>query len=280
MSLIREPAVAGAFYPNNPDALRADIEEYLGKVPALDLSADADIRGLAAPHAGYMYSGPTAAYAYKALSGRRYDTVVILAPSHQSFFVGAAVQAEGGYRTPLGVVEIDEALAGDLAAHQDMVHVDPKVHKKEHAIEVQVPFLQYVLRDFKIVPLILGASQDPQGSLELGAYLYDTIKNRGESCLIVGSSDLSHYYPYDFAVQTDKAGIELLERFDMEGIARGLTTGTYEACGAGAILATMQSCEKMGASRCKVLHYANSGDVTGDRNGVVGYVSCVFYGGK
>ena len=278
MSDIREPAVSGAFYPNNPDVLRADIEEYLGKVPALDLSGD--ILGLVAPHAGYMYSGPTAAYGYKALSGRHYDTVVILAPSHQSFFLGAAVQAEGGYRTPLGVVEIDEALAGDLARNEDMVHVNPKVHRKEHAIEVQIPFLQYVLRDFRIVPLILGASQDPQGSLELGAFIYDTIKNRDERCLILGSSDLSHYYPYGFAVQTDKAGIELLERFDLEGISRGMTSGTYEACGAGAILATMQVCKKLGASRCKVLHYANSGDVTGDTNGVVGYVSCLFYGGE
>ncbi len=114
MGVIREPAVSGAFYPNDPDVLRKDIEEYLGKVPASDLSGD--IRGLVAPHAGYMYSGQTAAYGYKALSGRHYDTVVILAPSHRSFFVGAAVQADGGYKTPLGLVEIDEALAGTLRA--------------------------------------------------------------------------------------------------------------------------------------------------------------------
>lgn len=278
MGVIREPAVSGAFYPNDPGVLRKDIEEYLGKVPALDLSGD--IRGLVAPHAGYMYSGQTAAYGYKALSGRQYDTVVILAPSHRSFFVGAAVQADGGYKTPLGLVEIDEALAGDLARNENMVHVDPKMHRREHAIEVQIPFLQYVLRDFRIVPLIMGASQDPQSSLELGAFIYDTIKSREGRCLILGSSDLSHYYPYGYAVQLDRSGIELLERFDLDGIARGLATGTYEACGAGAILATMRVCEKLGASRCRVLHYANSGDVTGDKNGVVGYVSCVFYGGK
>jgi hypothetical protein len=278
MGVIREPAVSGAFYPNNPDVLRKDIGEYLGKVPASDLSGD--IRGLVAPHAGYMYSGQTAAYGYKALSGRQYDTVVILAPSHRSLFAGAAVQADGGYKTPLGLVEIDEALAGDLARNENMVHVDPKMHRSEHAIEVQIPFLQCVLRDFRIVPLIMGAGQDPQSSLELGAFIYDAIKNREERCLILGSSDLSHYYPYGYAVQLDRSGIELLERFDLDGIARGLTAGTYEACGAGAILATMQVCEKLGASRCRVLHYENSGDVTGDRNGVVGYVSCVFYGGK
>ena len=112
MSEIREPSVSGSFYPSNPDVLRADIEGYLAKVPAQDLAGD--IRGLVSPHAGYMYSGQTAAYGYKALSGRHYDTVIILAPSHQSFFVGAAVQEAGGYRTPLGVVEIDEALAREL----------------------------------------------------------------------------------------------------------------------------------------------------------------------
>ena len=159
MSEIREPSVSGSFYPSNPDVLRADIEGYLAKVPAQDVAGD--IRGLVSPHAGYMYSGPTAAYGYKALSGRHYDTVIILAPSHQSFFVGAAVQEAGGYRTPLGVVEIDEALAGELSRSEDIVHVDPKMHRREHAIEVQIPFLQCVLADFRIVPLIMGSCPGP-----------------------------------------------------------------------------------------------------------------------
>lgn len=276
MSDIREPSVSGTFYPGNPDVLRADIEGYLAKVPVQDVPGD--ILGLVSPHAGYMYSGPTAAYGYKALSGRRYDTVVILAPSHQSFFAGAAVQASGGYRTPLGVVEIDEALARELAKSEEIVHVDPKMHRKEHAIEVQIPFLQCVLADFRIVPLIMGTAQDPQSSLDLGAFIYDTIKDRQGSCLILGSSDLSHYYPYGFAVEMDRAALELMERFDVEGMGRELARGKYEACGAGAILATMRVCERMGAVKSKVLHYENSGDVTGDRDGVVGYASCVFYG--
>ncbi|MGD0488230.1 MAG: AmmeMemoRadiSam system protein B [Syntrophorhabdales bacterium] len=278
MSQIREPSVSGSFYPSNPDVLRADIEGYLAKVPAQDLAGD--ILGLVLPHAGYMYSGPTAAYGYKALSGRHYDTVIILAPSHQSFFVGAAVQEAGGYRTPLGVVEIDEALARELSRSEDIVHVDPKMHRREHAVEVQIPFLQCVLADFRIVPLIMGSAQDPQSSLELGGLIYDTIKNREGSCLILGSSDLSHYYTYGFAVEMDRAAIELLEKFDVEGMSGELVRGKYEACGAGAILATMDVCRKLGAAKSKVLHYENSGDVTGDRNEVVGYASCVFYGGK
>ena len=110
MGEIREPSVAGTFYPRNPDVLKSDIETYLSKVRPADIPGD--IRGLISPHAGYMYSGPTAAYGYKAVAGRHYDTVIILAPSHRSFFIGAAVQDTGAYKTPLGLVDIDEDLRG------------------------------------------------------------------------------------------------------------------------------------------------------------------------
>jgi hypothetical protein len=126
----------------------------------------------------------------------------------------------------------------------------------------------------------MGSAQDPQASIDLAAHIYDTIKNREGSCLILGSSDLSHYYPYGFAVEMDRAAIDLLEKFDLDGMSRELVKGKYEACGAGAILATMHVCEKLGATKSKVLNYANSGDVTSDRNEVVGYASCVFYGGE
>ncbi len=278
MGEIREPSVAGTFYPRNPDVLKADIETYLGKVPPADI--DGDIRGLISPHAGYMYSGPTAAYGYKALDGRRYDTVIILAPSHRSFFIGAAVQGTGAYKTPLGLVDIDADLADALMKAGDLVHADAKMHRGEHSIEVQVPFLQCVLPDFKIVPLIMGSAQDPQGSIDLGSLIYETIKGREGEYLILGSTDLSHYYSYGMAVTLDKAAIELIERFDIKGLAQGLTQARYEACGAGAILAAMTVCERLGATQARALNYANSGDVTGEMSGVVGYVSCVLYGGK
>ncbi|MGA3173721.1 MAG: AmmeMemoRadiSam system protein B [Syntrophorhabdales bacterium] len=278
MDEIREPSVSGTFYPRNADVLRADIETFLGKVPPANIPGD--IRGLISPHAGYMYSGQTAAYGYKALAGRHYDTVVIVAPSHHSFFIGAAAQDKGAYKTPLGTVEVDTELAQDLVKAGGAVHADPKVHRGEHSIEVQIPFLQCVLRDFRIVPLIMGSAQDADGSLELGALLHDTLRNRKGDYLVIGSTDLSHYYPYGLAVTMDKAAIDLIERFDLKGLAAGLARGKYEACGAGAIFATMSVCERLGAGQSKVLNYANSGDVTGEMSGVVGYVSCVFYGGK
>jgi len=277
MGEIREAAVSGTFYPGNPDALKADIEGYLSKVPPDKIAGE--IVGLVSPHAGYMYSGQTAAYGYKALAGRRYDTVVILAPSHRSFFLGAAVQHEGAYRTPLGLVPIDEGLARALMTG-DTVHEDARMHRGEHAIEVQLPFLQSVLPPFKLVPLIMGNGQDPESSIALSTLIYEAIKEREGLYLVVGSTDLSHYYPYEQAKELDKAALELLEQFDLDGMSRGLARGGYEACGAGAMIAAMALSAKLGAKQSKVLHYANSGDVTGDMSGVVGYVSCVFYGGK
>ncbi len=278
MSEIREPAVGGSFYPGNADVLKADIEGYLKKVPAQELSGT--IYGIISPHAGYMYSGQAAAYGYRTVMGRHYDTVIIVAPSHRSFFVGAAVQARGGYRTALGVVPVDEELARKLVDRDGEVHEDVRVHAGEHSIEVQIPFLQSVLENFKIVPLILGSSQDPESSDQLADVIYDCIEDSGKKYLIVGSTDLSHYYPYDLAVELDRAAVELMEKFDIDGLSRELVRGKYEACGAGAIITTMKVCRQLGATQSKVLNYVNSGDVTGDMGSVVGYASCVFYGGK
>ncbi|OPY69456.1 MAG: hypothetical protein A4E57_01143 [Syntrophorhabdaceae bacterium PtaU1.Bin034] len=278
MNEIREPAVSGTFYPGNPDVLKADIHGYLAKVPSGDLPDG--VVGMISPHAGYMYSGQTAAYGYKALSGSAYDTVIIVAPSHHSFFLGAAVQDKGGYKTPLGIVPIDEELSAELAGKEDMIHVDPRVHKAEHAVEVQLPFLQTVLGDFRIVPLIMGSAQDPESSEQLATLIYESIKDKKKRCLVVGSTDLSHYYPYDLAVQLDKVAVELLNKFDVAGLTRELVQGKYEACGAGSIITTMLISAKMGATKSRVLNYTNSGEVTGDMSSVVGYVSCVLTGGK
>ena len=276
MDGIRESAVAGSFYPGNPEVLRIDVKGYLDKVSLQD--APGNIVGLISPHAGYMYSGQTAAYGYKALSGATYDTVVIVAPSHQSFFLGTAVQEKGAYRTPLGMVPIDEELAKELIGSGEVVHEDRRAHRGEHSIEVQLPFLQTVLTEFKMVPLIMGASQDPDASDRLANAIYQCVKDKDKRYLILGSTDLSHYYPYSLAVEMDRAAIGLLEAFDVEGMIRELGRGKYEACGAGPIISTMIVSKMLGARHARALKYMNSGDVTGDMDSVVGYVSCVFYG--
>ena len=160
-----------------------------------------------------------------------------------------------------------------------MLHADPRVHEGEHSVEVQLPFLQFVLHDFKIVPVVMGA-QDAESSEQLAGLIFDSIKEKKKRFLIVGSTDLSHYYPYDYAVQLDSVVIKHLERFDIKAMVEDQSVEHYEACGAGPMITTMLVCRKLGADQSKVLHYANSGDVSGDRSSVVGYVSCVFYGGK
>jgi MEMO1 family protein len=276
MSIIREPAVSGTFYASNADLLKADIEGYLQKASTEQI--EGNIIGLVAPHAGYMYSGQTAAHGYKTILNRHYDTVIVVAPSHQAFFYGGAIQDKGAYRTPLGTVDIDEEFAARLLEKGgEMIQPDPKMHRGEHSIEVQIPFLQTVLKDFRIVPVIQGMSQDTGLAKQMGELLYDCVPDRSKSYLIVGSTDLSHYYPYDLAKDLDKGAAELIGGFDIEGLDDELPRGKYEACGAGSIISAMVFSKKMGATHSKVLDYKNSGDVTGDMSSVVGYLSCVLY---
>jgi MEMO1 family protein len=276
MDMIRQPAVSGTFYASNPDVLKADINDYLAKASSEKI--DGKIRGLISPHAGYMYSGQTAAHGYKTLIGSHYDTVIIVAPSHQSFFYGGAIQDKGGYSTPFGVTDIDQEFTSRLIEiGGELIVSDPKVHKDEHSIEVQIPFLQTVLKEFKLVPLIQGMSQDTGLATQLGNLLFECATDRSKNYLIIGSTDLSHYYPYDLAKDLDKSAVELVGNFDIEGLDHELPTGKYEACGAGSIVSAMVFAKRMGATRSKVLDYRNSGDITGDMSNVVGYLSCVFY---
>lgn len=274
MGYIREPAASGMFYPGNSEALKHDIAKYMDHAE-FD-AVEGDITGIISPHAGYMYSGPVAAYGYKSLLGRDYDTVIVLSPSHRAFFEGAAIIDEGGYRTPLGIVNIDSDTAGDILKECNAVNVNIKAHIGEHALEVQLPFLQVVLKSFMLIPVIMG-TQDFSTCEELSQCLYEVIKKSGKKFLVIGSSDLSHYYPYDKAVILDNIIIEHLKKFNISGLAREFAQHKCEACGFGTIIATMMLSEKCGATRSKILKYATSGDVSGDKSGVVGYVSSVFY---
>jgi hypothetical protein len=274
MNAIREPAVSGTFYPAEPHVLKREVETYL-KAAAQDEPARG-IVGLVAPHAGYIYSGQVAAYGYKALSGLAYDTVLVIAPSHRAHFSGAALLEKGAYKTPLGLVPIDEEISEKILKSGALVRADAKVHKEEHALEVQLPFLQTVLAGFKLVPLIMG-SQDTTTCHQLTALLYDALKGQPQRFLIVGSTDLSHYYPYKNAVDLDSVVVGHLGDFDAEGILEDVAAEKTEACGAGPMAVTMMLSRKLGADAARVLMYANSGDVSGDRSAVVGYVSAVFY---
>jgi AmmeMemoRadiSam system protein B len=275
MNLIREPAVAGTFYPGRADVLERDIKRYLDGAHFEPI--EGNVVGVVSPHAGYIYSGPVAAYGFKTLLGRSYDTVVVIAPSHRVYFEGVAVMDEGGYRTPLGMVGIDEDFSRQLLKTEKVAMRNPEAHREEHSLEVQIPFLQVVLEGFKIVPLIMGV-QTAETCEALAQSLHEVMKERGGRYLVVGSTDLSHYYSSQRALQLDGVVVGHLERFDLTGLMRDLEAKRYEACGAGPMIATLNVSQKLGATESKVLKYANSGDVSGDRGAVVGYVSCVLYG--
>ncbi|HOE18040.1 MAG TPA: AmmeMemoRadiSam system protein B [Syntrophorhabdaceae bacterium] len=274
MGFVREPAVSGMFYPDDPETLRKDIEKYLNNADIPPVSGE--IVGIIAPHAGYMYSGQVAAYGFKAITNKKADTVIVLAPSHRIHFEGIAVMEKGSYKTPLGLVRIDEESVADLVRSSAAIKPFAEAHKGEHSLEVQLPFLQSTLKDFAIVPMIMG-TQTIDLCVALSDCIEDLIRNGRRQFLVVGSTDLSHYHPYTTAVKLDSVIVSHLEDFDVPGMVKDLNADKGEACGAGPMLTTMMVSDKLGARHSRVMKYANSGDVSGDRSAVVGYVSAVFY---
>ncbi len=265
----RKPAVAGTFYASNREHLRMEIGEYLGE--AAGKKPDGEVVGLISPHAGYIYSGPVAAYSYNLLKDSGADLAVILAPSHRSRFDGASVIPEGVYETPLGNAEID-AEAGGLLAEKPGFGFTKDVHMPEHSLEVQVPFLQSVLGTFKILPVIIGTVNLERCRL-IAKGISDVLHSINRRHVVVISTDLSHYHPYNNAVEIDSLFIKSLVTFDEEEVKRVLESRKAEACGEGPVLTGMVLCRELGGKRVEVLKYANSGDTAGDRSQVVGYLS-------
>lgn len=269
---VRESVIAGAWYPGDAAVLRRQVETYLKKTP---LQADSGrLVALISPHAGYEYSGETAAYAYNLLKGRSFDTVVIVAPSHHAAFRGVSVYDRGGYRTPLGLVPLDIEFIDALKNADKSIRYVAKAHDREHAIEIQLPFIQSVLSGFKLVPLVMG-SQDLASCRRLADALAVCAKNK--SVLLVASSDLSHYHGRETARRMDGQAAARVSAFDPEGLHADLAEGECEACGGGPVVSVMLAARKLGADRSKVLHIGDSGDAGGDTSRVVGYMAAAFW---
>ena len=268
---IRKSSLAGSWYPGNPNILRTSIGDFFQRVPE-ELSTG-NIVGLVVPHAGYIYSGQVAAYAYKMLQGHVFDAVIVIGPSHRLSFRGISIYDQGGYETPLGTVLVDSSLADRIKSESRLVAANPSAHLREHSIEIQLPFLQYVLGEFSFVPLLMG-DQDRMTCEDLAAAIVKAVGQK--KILIVGSSDLSHFHSYDQALKLDALALGYLEKMDAEGFLKGLEERQFEACGGGPAAVTMMAATTMGASSAKLLRYANSGDVTGDKQSVVGYGAAMF----
>lgn len=272
---VRRPVVAGQFYPSDPAVLRGQVDALLEEAPVEDLGDE--IFGLVAPHAGYPYSGAAAAHAYRQVRGKCFDAVVVLAPSHAERFVGASVYAGTGYETPLGVVPVNGEIANRIAATGDPVQASVAGHREEHALEVQLPFLQRVLKDLTIVPIVMGGI-----SLEVCRAVADAIVSatEGSRVLLVASSDLYHGYSYRECLETDRLTLEAIERFDPDDLCQGMMR-QYQACGGGPVATALLASRAMGADRAKVIARTNSNDITGIRDGyVVGYAAVAIYRGR
>jgi len=277
---VRPAAVAGSFYPADPAALTTMIDTLLAQATPPPITDP--LLAVVAPHAGYQYSGPVAAYTYATLKGRKYSRVVVIAPSHYEGFDFTSVYDGDAYATPLGNVHVDKDFAARLAKMNPSMQLSGRGHNAtaaggEHAIEVQLPWLQRVLGDFEIVPIIMG-DQSYESSRALGVALAKLIKSdpKGGETLVLASSDLSHYHPYDDAEKIDHKTLNALEAWDYFSMSRNFQTRIWEACGGAPIVATMIYAERMGANQARVLKYANSGDVTADHSRVVGYSADVF----
>jgi AmmeMemoRadiSam system protein B len=253
--------------------LRKDIENYLRNAIVPDF--DEDVVGIISPHAGYMYSGQIAAYGFKMITKKQYNTVILIGPSHKVYFEGVALWDRGSFETPFGGIDIDEDIAQEIMNIGGVIKPNMNTHREEHSLEVQLPFLQSVLDGFKIIPLIMGI-QTSHVCRSLVESLSKVLQGSKKKFLIVGSTDLSHYYPYAEAKKFDDIIVGHLDTFNIPGMIEDIETGKTEACGAGPIIATMMLSKKLGANHGKVLKYTNSGDVSGDKSGVVGYVSAVF----
>jgi len=265
--MIRPAAVAGAWYPGTANALASAVDRHLAGATR---DVGGDLVALVAPHAGLMYSGPVAAHAYRLLRGRTFDVAVLVGPSHYVAFDGVALPGASGFETPFGVAPIDEELTASLLESSPVVREYRAAHAREHSLEMQMPFLQHIAPGLPIVPLLMG-SQTDAAARELGAALASVL--RGRRALLIASTDLSHYHDAATAGRLDAVVIDHVECFDADGLQRALDAQPDHACGGGPTVAVMRAAAALGARDSVVLNYADSGDVSGDKSKVVGYMS-------
>ncbi len=262
--MIREPAVAGRFYPANPRELKHQIESLLGDAGAPKVRA----RGCVVPHAGYMYSGHVAGAVFQRLElPARF---IILCPRHYREGQPLAIMSEGTWRTPLGEAKIDSAMAVDLKNACPLLREDSVAHRMEHSLEVQLPFLQLLAGDFQFVPIALGT--DRFAALEeLGRAIGDVVSQHKETVLLVASSDMNHYESDDITRAKDRKAIDKILELNPRGLFDTVRHEGITMCGFGPAVSMMTAARQLGAKRAEVIRYATSGDITGDRDEVVGY---------
>jgi AmmeMemoRadiSam system protein B len=268
MAEVRKAAVAGSWYPGTPSALAEAVDRHLARV-SRDVAGE--LVAIVAPHAGLMYSGPVAAHAYGVLRGRAFDVAVLVGPSHFVGFDGVAAPAAWGFETPFGITAVDVEVVNALL-QTGVVTERATAHAREHSLEMQLPFLARLLPDVPIVPLVMGY-QTSKTATSLASALSSVLRDR--KALLVASTDLSHYYDAATASRLDRVVVDHVEQFDADGLQRTLDAQPEHACGGGPTVAVMRAASALGARDAAVLAYGDSGDVSGDKSKVVGYMAAV-----
>lgn len=274
---IRTPAVAGMFYPSEKNKLIKLIEDcflhLLGPEKNPQKKAEEKIFGIICPHAGYVYSGPIACHSILSISTQSPELFIIIGPNHWGIGRSVATMKDCQWETPLGFVEVDSEAADEISQISQNIESDYFSHTREHSLEVQIPLLQKTFSNFKILPISL-INQSKEIAEDVGSAIAKIAKKK--NCMIIGSSDFTHYEPSEFAHEQDSALIEPILEMDIGRFYEILEKRKVTACGYGAIASTIIACKELGATKGKLLKYATSGDVTGDMSSVVGYGSIVF----
>jgi hypothetical protein len=267
---IRKTAVAGLFYPSDKNELSDLINSFYIGMSEPNISS---ITGMVAPHAGYIYSGLTAAHAFHQIKNMNYETVIIISPSHREYFPGISIYNGDAYNTPLGELEVDENFRKELTQQSESIFAGNDGHRGEHGIEVELPFLINAIGFPKIVPIVMG-DQRKELVDELSQKLSPLLN---EKTLVIASSDLSHFYTKNVADKLDSVAAERISSLDADGLQSALDNKRCEACGGGPIVAMMKACQSFNSNKSTILHRSDSGDITGDYREVVGYLSAVVY---
>jgi AmmeMemoRadiSam system protein B len=271
---VRASPIAGSWYPGDPVELERAVSRLLDNAPAV--SVPGKLFGLISPHAGLTYSGPVAAAGYRLLE-REFESVLLLGPSHRVAFDGLALYPEGAFATPLGLVPIDSDLAASFGRSTPRARAMPEAHRKEHCLEMQLPFLQCRLPRARILPVLMG-TQSVVNVEAAASAIARAVSEADYPVLLVASSDLSHYQSRPRARTLDSEVIDRIERFDAPGLQSLLEEERGHACGGGPMVAVMTAARELGASRASVLAYGDSGDACGDTDAVVGYASAALSG--
>lgn len=265
--MIREPVVAGQFYPGSPASLEAQLSKLIDKK-----AVKQEVIGAVSPHAGYVYSGAVAGATLSRIQFK--DTFIIMGPNHTGYGKLFSIMTEGTWRTPLGDVKIDSKLGKQILAESQNLEEDRVAHLYEHSIEVQVPFLQYLKKDIKIVPIVLSHASRAVYK-EIGKAIAKAIKDTKAEAVIIASSDMTHYEPHETAKRKDNQAIAAILDLDEDELLNRVEKLNISMCGYAPTAALISAAKELGAKRAELVKYQTSGDVTGDYSGVVGYAGII-----